>query len=195
MLLIIEIVLFLFVMYRGWFFESLGLLFLFFIEQILIVELNITNERITFGVELLFIVILISLALYKKRTNVEYCGNCNTPLKDSIYSCNTCGAPLVNEVYKEIKTEASYIIRLIMKNKNSFQEVKEVLANQYKKIGLEDIVIDKDNTFMIKNDKNAYILLRTNNFDLTIETFNVNKPNLDEYRNLFILKPRKRDKP
>ncbi|WP_321315137.1 hypothetical protein [Halarcobacter sp.] len=194
MLLIIEIVLFLFVMYRGWFFESLGLLFLFFIEQILIVELNITNERITFGVELLFIVILISLALYKKRTNVEYCDNCNTPLKDSIYSCNTCGAPLVNEVYKEIKTEASYIIRLIMKNKNSFQEVKEVLANQYKKIGLEDIVIDKDNTFMIKNDKNAYILLRTNNFDLTIETFNVNKPNLDEYRNLFILKPRKRDK-
>ncbi|WP_320033689.1 hypothetical protein [Halarcobacter sp.] len=192
MLLVIEIVLFLFVIYRGWIFEALGLLLLFFIEQILIVELNITDERINIGVELLFVAVLLVLSFYKKREKLEHCHNCNSPLEDSRYSCNSCGAPLVNEVYKEIKTEASYIIRLIMKNKNSFQEVKELLTKQYKKIGLENIVIDKDNTFMIKNDKNAYILVRTNNFDLTIETFNVNKPNLDEYRNLFVLKPLKR---
>lgn len=186
MLLIIEIFLLLIALYRGWTLEALGIFLLYFIEQLLIVEFNIINEQLEIGIEILFILILLTLCANKKIDYSNICKNCNNYLDDSIYSCSKCGTPLVEDVYKEIKTEASYIVRMIMRDKNSFEEIKEILLKQYQDLGLNDVIIDKNNTFMLRNDNNSYILAKKKNFDLTIETFNIEKPNLEYYQNLFI---------
>lgn len=136
---------------------------------------------------LLLFISLYFLFFYKKKSAELLCQNCKRPLGDSKYSCSVCGYPLVNELYKEMKTEASSIVRLIVRDKKSFGKIKSLLLERYKKDGLKKVIIDEENAFLLKSENNAHVLATIKDYDLTIETFNIDKPNFYKYENLFIL--------
>jgi len=57
----------------------------------------------------------------------------------------------------------------------NFNEIKENLQEQYSSLGFNNIVLDKENSWMLKNSENeeAYILLSHTNNEYKIETFKV----------------------
>lgn len=88
---------------------------------------------------------------------------------------------------KEIKnptfeeTENSYKITIDDRHNISFNEIKEKLLTQYSEIGFTNTVIDKPDSWMLKNDDNekAYVLVSHKNNEYKVETFNINlKPKL-----------------
>ena len=88
---------------------------------------------------------------------------------------------------KEIKdltieeTENSYKITIDDRHNISFNEIKEKLLTQYSTIGFTNTVIDKPDSWMLKNEDNekAYVLVSHKNNEYKVETFNVNlKPEL-----------------
>jgi len=62
----------------------------------------------------------------------------------------------------------------------TFEEIKLELLFQYEKLGFSNIVIDKEDLWMIKNSqkKDAYISLSVGVNKFLIETYNVDKPQL-----------------
>ncbi len=59
----------------------------------------------------------------------------------------------------------------------TFEQIKEDLLNQYGSLGFNEIVLDKENSWMIKNKDNhdAYILVSHLNNEFTVETYHVNE--------------------
>jgi len=57
----------------------------------------------------------------------------------------------------------------------SFEQIKEDLLNQYEGLGFNEIVVDKETSFMLKNKDNqeAYISVSHMNDEFKVETFNV----------------------
>lgn len=74
-----------------------------------------------------------------------------------------------------IKSDNSFKISIDVRYDLTFDSLKEELFNQYNKLGFKDIVIDKSDSWMIKNleFEKAYILLSHKNNFYEIETFNV----------------------
>ncbi len=58
----------------------------------------------------------------------------------------------------------------------TFEQIKEDLLNQYESLGFNEIVVDKETSWMLKNKDNqeAYILVSHLNNEFTVETYNVN---------------------
>ena len=60
------------------------------------------------------------------------------------------------------------------------------VITEYRFLGFEDVVINKENSVMIKNG-DAYILATLKGYDLTIETFKTNLPSIINTNiNLFV---------
>lgn len=80
------------------------------------------------------------------------------------------------------RSDNSFKISIDDRYNLSFESLKEELFNQYNKMGFENIVIDKPNSWMLKNiesDK-AYIMLSHKDNFYEVETFNIEKePILD----------------
>ncbi len=57
----------------------------------------------------------------------------------------------------------------------SFEQIKEDLINQYSVLGFDEVVVDKETSWMLKNKENneAYILVTHVNNEFKVETFNV----------------------
>lgn len=186
MLLIIELGLVVFAIYRGWLVEVFGLLVLFVAAHILTIELGIDNEKVTLSIDIILMLVLATMCFRKKAVKLEVCEKCKKPLGNSKYSCNYCGFPLTEQLSEMIKTETTKIIRLIIKNKDDFEHIKQVLIDEYRFLGFKDVVINKENSVMIKKE-DAYILATLKGYDLTIETFKTNLPSIINTNiNLFV---------
>jgi hypothetical protein len=57
----------------------------------------------------------------------------------------------------------------------TFEQIKEDLLNQYESLGFDEIVVNKENSWMLKNKDNqeAYILVSHVDNEFRVETFNV----------------------
>ncbi len=186
MLLIIDLCLIVFAIYRGWLLQIFGLIVLWVIVHITTFELGIDNRKVTLSIDIIFTLIILTMCFYKKVVKLEVCEKCKKPLGDSTYSCSHCGFPLTDELSEMIKTETTKIIRLIIKNKDDFTHIKQVLIDEYRFLGFEDVVINKENSVMIKRE-DAYILATLKGYDLTIETFKTNLPSIINTNiNLFV---------
>lgn len=62
----------------------------------------------------------------------------------------------------------------------TFEEIKNELLSQYEELGFSNIVINKENLWMIKNPQNddSYVSLSVETNKFQLETFNTNKPEL-----------------
>jgi hypothetical protein len=186
MLLIIDLCLIVFAIYRGWLLQIFGLIVLWVIVHITTFELGIDNRKVTLSIDIIFTLIILTMCFYKKTIKLEVCEKCKKPLGDSKYSCNYCGFPLTEQLSEMIKTETTKIIRLIIKNKDDFEHIKQVLIDEYRFLGFKDVVINKENSVMIKKE-DAYILATLKGYDLTIETFKTNLPSIINTNiNLFV---------
>lgn len=136
---------------------------------------------------IVLLVLILFLFLNKQNKSRKKCTKCGALVNTHKCSCQKCGTALSIDVYKEVRSEALSMIRMIVKKKNCFFEVKELILNQYWDLGFNNIAINKEDTFMLKDTKGAYILVELENFDLIIQTFNIDKPNFKGYNNLFIL--------
>lgn len=64
----------------------------------------------------------------------------------------------------------------------NFESIKAELIRQYENLGFNNIVVDKEDSWMAKNPENtnAYIALSTNTNGYTIEAYNVQEADLNE---------------
>lgn len=69
----------------------------------------------------------------------------------------------------------SYVMSIDNRYNIDFNKIKEELLKQYNSLGFNDVVIDREDSWMIKNPKNleAYIMASSKNNEYKIETFNV----------------------
>ena len=60
------------------------------------------------------------------------------------------------------------------------QDIKEEILSQYEELGFSNIVINKENLWMIKNPQknDSYVSLSVETNKFQLETFNTNKPEL-----------------
>ncbi|WP_072680502.1 hypothetical protein [Arcobacter sp. LA11] len=85
----------------------------------------------------------------------------------------------------EKKQKDLYKIIIHDKQKVTFKSLKKELEEQYHKIGFTDIAYDRENAFILKNEENeeAYISLRYENDEFTIQTKKTDEPILKVLQN------------
>ncbi|ADG94503.1 hypothetical protein Arnit_2855 [Arcobacter nitrofigilis DSM 7299] len=80
----------------------------------------------------------------------------------------------LNEI-EFIDNENSFKMIIDDRYETTYEQLKEDLIKQYKPLGFDEIVVDKDTSFMLKNKDNqeSYILVTHMNNEFIVETFNV----------------------
>jgi|TARA_R110002033_G_scaffold9971_1_gene32644 hypothetical protein len=80
----------------------------------------------------------------------------------------------LNEI-EFIDNENSFKMIIDDRYDTTYEQLKEDLLKQYKPLGFDEIVVDKDTSFMLKNVDNqeSYILVTHMNNEFIVETFNV----------------------
>ncbi len=83
----------------------------------------------------------------------------------------------IRDIIEKKKKELHKVI-IHDKHKVTFKSLKKELEDQYNKIGFTDIAYNRSNAFILKNndDEEAYISLRYENDEFTIQTQKTNKP-------------------
>ncbi len=178
---IIELAMMAVAIYRGWRFEALGMLVLLVAAQIIMVEMHHDAQQVNLAVELIFMAVLLLMIVNpKKQPKTRTCAVCEKPLGESDFSCPHCGAALTNETQRETVSENTYTLKTILKDKNDFGRVKEMLLSQYAPHGYTNKVIDKTELFMLKNDEvqQSYVTAKMEGHDLTLEAFNIEQPRI-----------------
>lgn len=66
----------------------------------------------------------------------------------------------------------------------SFEQMKELVQEQYAKLGFDNVVIDKEDSWMIKTSREgqAYVGLSVLNENYKVESYNTQKPDLELYK-------------
>ena len=67
---------------------------------------------------------------------------------------------------------------------HSFEQMKELVQAQYAKLGFDNVVIDKEDSWMIKTSREgqAYVGLSVLNENYKVESYNTQKPDLELYK-------------
>ena len=137
-----------------------------------------------------FIIVLIlspnEVKLVENGTNKE-CPNCNELINPYAKICKHCGSSLIekgrNKELQENYNNKSQTYHFELKNfsQYEFQDIKEKLLEQYGKDKYSNLVIDRDDIWLVKNAKgNSYLEIRIKDeLILLVEAYNVdNKPQI-----------------
>lgn len=89
---------------------------------------------------------------------------------------------------KEIKTSSkddTFDIFLPFSLGLEFDEIKAILYEEYSRFGFDKVIIDKDNSWMIKTTKEgqSYVSVSVLEDSFKIESFNTQKPDIEIFRN------------
>lgn len=108
------------------------------------------------------------------------CPKCRKSLNNSVFSCTHCGNPLTDETIVETIEKDTYLLKTILRDKNDFVKIKELLKKQYEPLGYTKSVIDREDALMIKNETNlqSYVSVKYENYNFTAEAYNAVHPNI-----------------
>lgn len=108
------------------------------------------------------------------------CTECRKSIGNEKFSCSNCGNPLTNQKMIETIVDKKYQIKAILKNKNDFVGIKELLRLQYKPLGYNISDMDKEDSIMLESESNtqSYIYAKRQNHELVVEAFNAVKPTI-----------------
>ena len=108
------------------------------------------------------------------------CTECKKSIGNEKFSCSNCGNPLTEQKMIETIGDKKYTIKAILRDKNDFVRIKELLRLQYIPLGYNISDIDKDDSFMLKHESNtqSYIYAKRRNHEVVVEVFNATKPTI-----------------
>jgi hypothetical protein len=98
------------------------------------------------------------------------------------------GLEIVPIVHEELINEDTFRISILDTIEEDFAYIKHYLYQNYEELGFTSIVIDKEESYMLKNseDNNSYVGLSKVNDKYIVEVYNTAKPYLgflDKYKN------------
>jgi len=180
MLIIFELALFVGAIVRGWVVGAIAAFILLLAAQIAMVELGIESNGLSTAIEIIFILSLIIMIVFPRKSKVLTCERCNNIVSENDFSCKHCGNPLKNISQEEHITENKYILTAVLQNQEDFVKVKSKIIEQYKSLGYNNKAINKMDTIMLDSDtiEKSYVLAKIKGHELSIEVFRAEKPNI-----------------
>ncbi|TKI69492.1 hypothetical protein FCU45_05405 [Sulfurimonas crateris] len=180
MLLIFELALFVGAIVRGWVIGAIVALVLLFVAQILMVELNMESKGLSTVIEIIFIISLILMIVFPKKTKNHTCKKCNSIVSEDDFKCKTCGNILKDITQKENITPDKYLLTAILVNQEDFIKIKNKIIEQFKPLGYNIESINKEDTIMLNSETidKSYVFAKIKGNELSIESFRAEKPNI-----------------
>ncbi len=117
---------------------------------------------------------------FPKKTKELKCKHCNATVDRSDFNCKTCNRPLIDMSLQENLNKDKYLLTAVLQNQNDFIKIKNKIISQFKQLGYNKEVINKDDTLMLNSDtiEKSYILVKLQGHSLSIEAFRAEKPNI-----------------
>jgi len=111
------------------------------------------------------------------------CLNCGELIRPEAKVCQFCNSKIINDIIETTIQEDNdkFKISFQIKNENSWDVIKTKLFVYYKKQNIENIISDKEMSWMLGGDEGVkgYIQATLNEDIITIESFKLLKPDID----------------